>query len=127
MQRVTVCLPARSTTYEIRIAAGLLSQLGENVRGCLGSRARRVVIISNPRVFDLFGTKAVRNLRASGFEVSKWLMKDGERHKNLRSLERALNFFNEAGLERNDAVIALGGGIVGDLAGFAAATYLRGI
>jgi len=127
MQRVTVCLPARSTTYEIGIAAGLLSQLGENVRGCLGSPARRVVIISNPRVFDLFGTKAVRNLRASGFEVSKWLMKDGERYKNLRSLEQALNFFIEAGLERNDAVVALGGGVVGDLAGFAAATYLRGI
>jgi 3-dehydroquinate synthase len=54
-------------------------------------------------------------------------MKDGEQHKSMRSLEQALKFFSESGLERNDAVIALGGGVVGDLAGFAAATYLRGV
>jgi 3-dehydroquinate synthetase len=54
-------------------------------------------------------------------------MNDGERHKNLRTLERALEFFSLSGLERSDAVIALGGGVVGDLAGFAAAVYLRGI
>src|SRR5438046_504091 len=108
MQRVTVRLPARSTTYEIRIAAGLLSQFGENVRACLGLRARRVVIISNPTVLDLFGTKAVRNLRASGFEVSKWLMKDGEQNKSLRSLSHALAFLSESGIERSDAVVTLG-------------------
>ena len=54
-------------------------------------------------------------------------MKDGERHKNLRSLESAFNFFSEMRLTRTDAVVALGGGVVGDLAGFASATYLRGI
>src|SRR5437899_10392238 len=54
-------------------------------------------------------------------------MKEGERHKSLRSFEEALNFLSESSLERNDAVVALGGGVVGDLAGFAAATYLRGI
>src|SRR2546428_12718571 len=54
-------------------------------------------------------------------------MNEGERHKSLRSLEQALKFLAEAGIERGDAVVALGGGVVGDLAGFAAATYLRGI
>jgi 3-dehydroquinate synthase len=54
-------------------------------------------------------------------------MPDGERHKSFRNLERALSFFSEQGLERSDAVVALGGGVVGDLAGFAAAIYLRGI
>jgi len=54
-------------------------------------------------------------------------MPDGERHKSLRSLEQLLSFISEARLERSDAVIALGGGVVGDLAGFAAAVYLRGI
>ncbi len=120
-------LPARSTSYEIRIAAGLLSQIGENARACLGARAARVVIISNPKVFDLFGPAATRSLRSSDFEVSKWLMRDGEQHKSMRTLSQALAFLSESGIERSDAVIALGGGVVGDLAGFAAATYLRGI
>src|SRR2546428_10749932 len=54
-------------------------------------------------------------------------MNEGERHKSLRSLEQALKFLAEAGIERGDAVVALGGGVVGDLAGFAAAAYMRGI
>jgi 3-dehydroquinate synthase len=55
------------------------------------------------------------------------LMKDGVQHKSMRSLEQALTFFSKSGLERNDVVVALGGGVVGDLTGFAAATYLRGV
>jgi 3-dehydroquinate synthase len=54
-------------------------------------------------------------------------MRDGEQHKSFSSLERAVEFFSKAGLERNDVVVALGGGVVGDLAGFAASVYLRGI
>jgi len=66
-------------------------------------------------------------LRAADFEVSAWLMKDGEQYKSFRSLEDALKFLSRSGFERSDAVVALGGGVVGDLAGFAAATYLRGV
>src|SRR5438128_6712688 len=54
-------------------------------------------------------------------------MKEGEPHKSLRSFEQLLTFLSESGLERSDAIVALGGGVVGDLAGFAAAIYLRGI
>jgi 3-dehydroquinate synthase len=89
--------------------------------------ARRIALISNETVFKLYGADAMRSLRAARFLPSPWLMGDGERHKNLRTLGRALEFFSEAGLERSDAVIALGGGVVGDLAGFAAAAYLRGV
>jgi 3-dehydroquinate synthase len=78
-------------------------------------------------VFKLFGNLVVSGLHGAGFEVSTWLMKDGEQHKSLRSLEQALMFLSRSGLERSDAVIALGGGVVGDLAGFAAASYLRGV
>ncbi|HVS22053.1 MAG TPA: 3-dehydroquinate synthase [Pyrinomonadaceae bacterium] len=127
MTRVQVRLPARSQNYEIKIGAGLLSTLGREARLCLGSAARRVAVISNELVFDLYGERAVRSLRAAGFTVGHWLMKDGERNKSLRSLEAALAFLRASGLERSDAVIALGGGVVGDLAGFAAAIYLRGI
>ena len=127
MERVPVQLPAHRSGYEIKIGSGLLGQVGEEVRATLGGSARRVALISNRAVFDLFGAAVVRTLRKSAFEVSHWLMKDGEQHKTLRSLSQALGFLSESGIERNDAVVALGGGVVGDLAGFAAATYLRGI
>lgn len=127
MESVHVQVPARRRSYEIKIGSGVLGQVGFDVRASLGDTPRRVALVSNRMVFSLFGAFVMRSLRTAGFEVAKWLMKDGERHKNLRSLEQALNFFNEAALERNDAVVALGGGVVGDLAGFAAATYLRGI
>jgi len=127
MSRVRVRLPARQRKYEIKIGAGLLSKLGGEARQCLGPNARRLAVISNKRVFDLLGEKAMRSLRASGFACAHWLMKDGERHKSLRTLEQAITFLAESRLERSDAVVALGGGVVGDLAGFAAASYLRGV
>src|SRR5436190_7073828 len=69
----------------------------------------------------------MESLRANDFLGTLFLLADGERFKSLNSLEQALKFFSESRLERNDAVFALGGGVVGDLAGFAAATYLRGV
>jgi 3-dehydroquinate synthase len=127
MPSVHVRLPARKQNYEIKIGAGTLSTLGAEARACLGSGARRVALISNSTVFDLYGQRVLRSLKAENFKTVRWLMPDGERHKSLRSLEQALSFMSEARLERSDAVIALGGGVVGDLAGFAAAVYLRGI
>src|SRR2546421_2393155 len=127
MQRVQVRLPARKQEYEIKIDADLLSELGRSARVCLGEGPRRTAVISNKTVFDLYGERVVKSLRASGFKIAHWLMNEGEQHKSLRSLEKALFFLSEAGLERGDAIVALGGGVVGDLAGFAAAVYLRGI
>src|SRR5712692_6901891 len=127
MPQVHVRLPARKQNYEIKIGSGTLSTLGAEARAALGSDARRVALISNSTVFALYGKRILRSLRAENFKTVHWLMPDGERHKSLRSLEQALRFMSEARLERSDAVIALGGGVVGDLAGFAAAVYLRGI
>jgi 3-dehydroquinate synthase len=127
MPSVHVRLPARKQNYEIKIGAGTLSSLGAETRACLGSEARRVALISTSTVFDLYGKPVLRSLKAEDFNPVRWLMPDGERHKSLRSLAQALSFISEARLERGDAVIALGGGVVGDLAGFAAAVYLRGI
>jgi len=127
MPSVHVRLPARRHNYEIKIGAGTLSTLGAEARAALGSGARRVALISNSAVLDLYGKRVLRSLKAEDLNVVRWLMPNGERHKSLRSLAQALSFISEARLERSDAVIALGGGVVGDLAGFAAAIYLRGI
>src|SRR6266571_857755 len=121
MPQIKVRIKARTQSYSIRVGSGLLGSLGTEARRCLDRDARRVGLISNQRVFDLFAREAVQSLRRSGFSVSHWLMKEGERHKSLQSLDVALNFLSESNLERNDAVVALGGGVVGDLAGFAAA------
>ncbi|HEV7860969.1 MAG TPA: 3-dehydroquinate synthase [Pyrinomonadaceae bacterium] len=127
VQSVRVRLRAQPSEYEIKIGAGTLGLLGREARRSISKHARRIVIVSNPRVFELYGEQARASLRASHFQVELLLIGDGERHKSLRTLEAALNLFHSAGLERSDAVVALGGGVVGDLAGFAAATYLRGI
>ena len=69
----------------------------------------------------------MRSLKSAGFKTFTWLMPEGERYKSFPVLEKAVKFLSENRFERNDLVLALGGGVVGDLAGFAAAIYLRGI
>jgi 3-dehydroquinate synthase len=126
--RVAPGSPAsRSPGYEIKIGPGTLHSVGREARRCLGPAARRAVLISNARVFDLFGAAVVESLQANKFLVVHWLIGDGERFKSLATLARTLAFLSKTGLERTDVVVALGGGVVGDLAGFAAAVYLRGI
>jgi 3-dehydroquinate synthase len=127
VQRVRVRLKARPVDYEIMIGAGALAHLGDQARRTLSPHARRIVIVSNHKVFDLYGKAARDSLGAAGFKVEHLLMGDGERYKSFKALESTLLIFHTTGLERSDAVVALGGGVVGDLAGFAAAIYLRGI
>jgi 3-dehydroquinate synthase len=127
LQRLSVRLAAAKHRYEIRIERGNLSSIGDEIHSYLSHRARRVAVISNQRVFSFYGAPAVKSLRAAPYAVSHWLIGDGERYKTLATVEKVLHFLNEAGFERTDAVVALGGGVVGDIAGFAAATYLRGI
>jgi 3-dehydroquinate synthase len=127
VQLLHVRLAARRYHYEIKIGRNILSKVGEEVRGSSPPEARRVAIISNRKVFNLYGQRIVRSLRANDFLVSHWLLPDGERFKSLRAVEKLLLFLSKSGLERSDVVLALGGGVVGDIAGFAAATYLRGI
>jgi 3-dehydroquinate synthase len=127
LQQVQVRLNAQKHRYDIKIGRGILGAVGTEIRESPGNRTRRVAVISNQKVFNLFGAQTVENLRANDFLVTIWLMGDGERFKSLTSVRTALLFLSESDLQRTDTVVALGGGVVGDLAGFAAATYLRGV
>jgi 3-dehydroquinate synthase len=127
MNTVSVNLKENSHAYEIAIQNGSLSKSGSWVKAALHCEQSKLAIISNERVFRLYGEQLKQSLLESGFEVFVWLMEDGEEFKNLASLERALQFFSQSKITRTDAVIALGGGVVGDLAGFAASVFLRGI
>lgn len=127
-ERVRVRFRARAASeYHVLIGAGLLKHSGTEARRSLGANALRLALISNKKVFALYGPALLKSLRAAAFRVEPFLIGDGERHKNLRTLEQALTFLAAAGLERADAVVALGGGVVGDLAGLASALYLRGL
>ena len=127
MQRLLVRTPAVAREYEISIGRGLLSATGQLARKCLGAQSQRLAVISNKRAFSLYGTTLLKSLRAGGFSVSFHLIGDGETAKSLQTADHALRFLRKNRIERSDGVVALGGGVVGDLAGFAAAVYLRGV
>ena len=127
MPTVRVPFPAKSEAYEIRIGAGLLASLGAALRKSVRPTPRTVAVISNKTVFKLYGESVVDSLRTAGFAVKAFKVGDGERHKSFPTLEAIVGFLAKEGLQRNDAVLGLGGGVVGDLAGFAAAIYLRGL
>ena len=122
MKTVTV---NASKTYDIHIGSGLLSQLGEHLTALVG--AKKVCIVSDTNVFPLYGEAAEANLRAAGMDGISFVFPAGEESKNSQTWLELLNFLAENRLTRTDIIVALGGGVVGDLAGFAAATYLRGI
>jgi 3-dehydroquinate synthase len=127
MRRLELALNQESRRSEINVGRGIRLNLAELISTSLPRSPRRIAIISNDRVFQLYGRQIVRKLKAKGFKVFEWLMPEGERYKSFRVLENAVKFLNDNQFERDDLVAALGGGVVGDLAGFAAAIYLRGL
>jgi 3-dehydroquinate synthase len=124
MHRLEISLKQEARRSEINISGGIRRKLGQLIPL---KPPRRVGIISNQRVFDLYGRDVARSLKAAGFKPLEWLMPEGERYKSFRILEKAVTFLSENRFERDDLVMALGGGVVGDLAGFSAAIYLRGL
>ncbi len=111
--------------YEVRIGDGLLTQAGEWLR--LLTKARAAALIADDTVDSLYGDTVADSLSTAGLRVARLRFAHGEAAKNLNMYGDILRFLAENRLTRSDAVVALGGGVTGDLAGFAAATYLRGI
>lgn len=120
---VKVSLGARS--YEIRIAAGLLSDVGPALAG-LGFDGKAAVV-TDRAVARHYAAPAMRSLKRAGFTAEQIVLPSGERTKTLKSVETILDRLVRARFERGSVVVALGGGVVGDVAGFAASVYLRGI
>ena len=126
-KKVAVNLQNNPHKYKIEIGHDLLNSCGVWAGKCLSSKTKKIALVSNRKVFRLYGEPVKNSLAKQGFKVGIFLMKDGEKYKSLATLENALKFFSEKKLTRTDAVVALGGGVVGDLAGFASAIFLRGI
>ncbi len=122
MNTVTV---TASKTYDVKIGYDLLSTLGAEA-AALG-KARKVAVISDSNVWPHYGEIVENSLNAAGLEVVYFVFPAGEESKNGTVYLEILNFLAENCLTRSDLLVALGGGVVGDITGFAAATYLRGV
>ncbi|RMF22765.1 MAG: 3-dehydroquinate synthase, partial [Cyanobacteria bacterium J083] len=112
-------------SYNIEIASKSLSQLGLSLAKL--DLGKKVLLVSNPEIFQLYGEKVVSSLINNGFSVAKHLIPAGENYKNLTAIEQVYDTAFANYLERNSTAIALGGGVIGDMTGFVAATWLRGI
>lgn len=123
MQKIRVDLGDRS--YNILIDTGNLPDIG---KGLLKFEfSNNICLLSNPTVFGLYGEPVSRSIRDEGFELAEILIPDGEEYKNLDSVEQIYGEMLKARLDRKSVLVALGGGVIGDMAGFAASTYMRGI
>ena len=113
--------------YPIIIGNGLLEHCGDVLQQAGLERGVRAAVVTNPVVEPLYAATMHNSLAARGYSSSICLMPDGEELKSLHAISSFYDQFLSAGLQRRDAVVALGGGVTGDAAGFAAATYLRGV
>jgi len=114
-----------SRSYDVVVDAGGLIRTGEYL-AALG-KSGAAVVVSDDTVFALYGKAVMDALAGAGFRAASFVFPHGEQSKNLTVYGRLLNFLADSRLSRTDVLVALGGGVTGDLGGFAAATYLRGI
>lgn len=119
-------IPNKSTiSYPIFIGEKTLEKAGEYIKKYTSSN--KLLLVSNDTVFPIYGEKVVENLKASGFQIQTAILPDGEDYKNIECFKTILDKAIDFKLERKDSIVALGGGVIGDMTGFAAASYLRGI
>lgn len=112
-------------SYNVCVRSGGLDELG-TIMGDL-SLGKKVLLVSNQSIFRQYGERATASLESAGFEVSTCILPPGEQYKTLNSVQKIYNEALANRLERSSTMVALGGGVVGDITGFAAATWLRGI
>ena len=128
---VTVALNNESQpnrSYDIAIAPHSLKDLGEQLAAIgLGKKSKKALIVSNPVIYKHYGEIVVNSLASAGFDVAHLILPAGERFKTANSLQKIYDAALDHRLERSSAIIALGGGVIGDMSGYAAATWLRGI
>lgn len=122
----SVEVAASGKTYTVHIGSGLINGAGECIRGLLPG-VQRIAVVTDDRVDALHAPALEKSLEAAGYTLCKFVLPHGEASKNGLNYLAILSFLAENSLSRSDALVALGGGMVGDIAAFAAATYMRGI
>ncbi|MGB3671263.1 MAG: 3-dehydroquinate synthase [Phormidesmis sp.] len=128
--KTTIRVNLPQDPYDIRIAPGGLDYLGPWLAAedqPLVKPGQKVLVVSNPVVFELYGERASASLTQAGYSVCHCILPAGEQYKTIASIAKIHDAAYENRLERSSAMVALGGGVIGDMTGFAAATWLRGI
>ena len=111
--------------YDIAIAPNKLEKLGEMMQSL--KLGKKVLLVSNPAIFRHYGERAIASLNSAEYDVTTCILPAGEQYKTLTAIQKIYNTALENRLERSSTMVALGGGVIGDMTGFAAATWLRGI
>ncbi len=114
-----------SIPYEVHIGSGILNAAGEKIASL--TKAKRAMIVSDDIVFPLYGERLMSSLVDAGFDCESFIFENGEERKRLSTIESLLEQMALTLFTRSDIIVALGGGVVGDMAGFAASIYARGI
>ena len=120
-----ISVPLPQTPYQIHIGEGLLPHLGQQLQTL--NLGQKILLVSNPEIFDNYGETVQQSLTQAGFTVAVHLIPAGEPYKTLESIASLYDTALTHRLERSSTLVALGGGVIGDMTGFAAATWLRGI
>lgn len=125
-EKIPLCLGDRG--HQIIIGSGILSTFGEAVQAVFkGSRGKKMAVVTHPRIEHLYGEAVMTSLQKSGFSPMLIRIPEGEKNKTLAQVNSIYDRLVQHRFERSSALIALGGGVIGDMTGFAAATFLRGI
>ncbi len=122
MKRISI---KTSSPYEVLIERGSIKKCGEYISAV--TKSRKAAIITDDIVNKLYSETVVNSLEKSGFECSVFVFPNGEQSKSLSVLGQIFHFLCDSNITRSDILIALGGGVVGDITGFAAACFLRGV
>src|SRR4030043_1758540 len=123
MEKIRVELAERS--YNIFIGSNTLEGIGDKLK--LFELGPKIAIVSNPTVFQLYGERVLESVKKAGFDLLTVIIPDGEEYKDLLWLQHIYDELLKHKLDRSSALIALGGGVTGDITGFAASTYMTGI
>lgn len=121
----TISVPLPQSPYQVQIAPGGLAEIASHLAP-LGL-GKKIMVVSNPEIYDHYAGIVIQALQKAGYEVFQHLIPAGETHKTLASIKGLYDVAFQANLERNSTLLALGGGVIGDMTGFGAATWLRGI
>lgn len=128
MSRVhTLPIQTASAAYNVLLGEGLLAELPRHLRAIFGERPRRLFVVTSPEIWALWSQTFLSGFGASAAEPAVLQLPAGEQHKRLAALERLAQQLATAGADRGSVLIAFGGGVIGDVTGFLAAIYMRGI
>jgi 3-dehydroquinate synthase len=124
---LTIAVAIPQTPYNITIGSGNLATIGQAMQAPELKLGKKVLVVSNPSIFKHYGPAVCDAIAQAGFTVESCILPPGERYKTGTTVQKIYDAAFNMGLERSSTMVALGGGVVGDMTGFAAATWLRGI